>query len=105
MQFNCAVLALTAMASVAYADTTITVYACDSTRMPVATPTTAAGIPSSTGVVKVGTTSVVYASTGVSTSVTPTGSPITYATGAATVNGVSGSALGLLVAGGAALLF
>ena len=44
------------------------------------------------------------ASTGVKTSPTPTGSPISYATGAASVNAISGSALGMIIAGGVALV-
>jgi hypothetical protein len=64
---------------------TVTVYAC-----PTSTSSTL-GYASST-----------IASTGVVTAATATGSPITYATGAASMNGVS--ALGLFVAGGVALV-
>lgn len=46
----------------------------------------------------------VVASTGVKTPPTPTGSPISYATGAASMNAVSGSALGMIIAGGVALV-
>jgi hypothetical protein len=46
----------------------------------------------------------VVASTGVKSTPTPTGSPISYATGAASVNAVSGSALGMIIAGGVALV-
>jgi hypothetical protein len=44
------------------------------------------------------------ASTGVKTPPTPTGSPIASFTGAASVNAVSGSALGMIIAGGVALV-
>lgn len=44
------------------------------------------------------------ASTGVKVPPTPTGSPIAQFTGAASVNGVSGSALGMIIAGGVALV-
>ena len=80
MQFKIAAL-VAAMASAAAAQSTVTVYACEtSTSSGVASPT----IPpvASTGVVPP----------------TPTGSPIF--TGAASVNG---PALGLMVAGGLAL--
>lgn len=60
----------------------VTVYACSSTPSGVASPT--------------------VASTGGATPTAPTGSPIPYATGAASANGVS--ALGLIVAGGVALV-
>ncbi|KUJ22328.1 uncharacterized protein LY89DRAFT_728485 [Mollisia scopiformis] len=83
MQFNVIALTLAAMASVAAAET-VTVYACPSSTI------TTAGIASST-----------IASTGVVTAATSTGSPIAYATGAASINGVS--ALGMIVAGGVAL--
>jgi hypothetical protein len=60
----------------------VTVYACSATPSGVASPT--------------------VASTGGATPAAPTGSPIPYATGAASANGVS--ALGLIVAGGVALV-
>jgi hypothetical protein len=60
----------------------VTVYACSATPSGVASPT--------------------VASTGGATPAPPTGSPIPYATGAASANGVS--ALGLIVAGGVALV-
>jgi len=85
MQFRFVAVVLAAMASVAAAGETVTVYAC-----PTSTSSTL-GYASST-----------IASTGVVTAPTATGSPITYATGAASMNGVS--ALGLFVAGGVALL-
>jgi len=85
MQFNIVALTLAAMASVAAAQSTVTVYACSSSG--VASPT----------VKSIGTT-------GVSTGPTSTGSPITPATGAASMNHISGSALGMIVAGGVALL-
>lgn len=44
-------------------------------------------------------------STGFKTPPTPTGSPIPHVTGAASMNAVSGSALGMIIAGGVALLF
>ncbi|KAE8445018.1 hypothetical protein EG329_014024 [Mollisiaceae sp. DMI_Dod_QoI] len=85
MQFNAIVLALAAMASSAAAWETVTVYAC-----PTSTSATV-GIASST-----------IASTGVVTAPTSTGSPIAYATGAASLNGAS--AMGaMIVAGGVAL--
>lgn len=85
MQFNAVALVLAAMASVAAAGETVTVYAC-----PTSTSTTA-GVASST-----------IASTGVVTAATSTGSPIAYATGAASLNGAS--AMGaMIVAGGVAL--
>jgi hypothetical protein len=67
---------------------TITVYECSSTALP---SSVTSGVASST-----------VASTGVYTAPTPTGSPIF--TGAGAMNGVSGSALGLIVAGGVALV-
>jgi len=85
MQFRFVAVVLAAMASVAAAGETVTIYAC-----PTSTSSTL-GVASST-----------IASTGVVTAPTSTGSPITYATGAASMNGVS--ALGLFVAGGVALL-
>lgn len=87
MQFK-AVALFAAMASVAAAGQTVTVYACP------ASSSSAAGYATPT----IGT----VGSTGVLSSSTPTGSPITYATtGAASVHGVS--ALGLSVAGVIAL--
>lgn len=71
---------------------TVTVYACPSST------STPLGVASSTP----GVASATIASTGVVTAPTATGSPITYATGAASLNGVS--ALGLFVAGGVALV-
>jgi hypothetical protein len=59
---------------------------------------------SSTSIKPSGVASSTIASTGVKTSPTPTGSPIAYATGAAAVNAVSGSALGMIIAGGVALV-
>ncbi len=70
---------------------TVTVYACASTAAYPVSSTSVAGVASST-----------IASTGVVTAPTATGSPITYATGAASLNGVS--ALGMIVAGGVALV-
>ena len=64
-----------------------TVYACASS------VSTAAGVAAPTGTV---------GSTGVASAPTPTGSPITYAASAASLNGVS--ALGMIVAGGVALV-
>jgi hypothetical protein len=46
----------------------------------------------------------VVASTGVTIPPSPTGSPIAHVTGAASVNAVSGSALGMIIAGGVALV-
>lgn len=71
---------------------TVTVYACPSST------SASLGVASST----LGVASSTIASTGVVTAPTATGSPITYATGAASLNGVS--ALGLFVAGGVALV-
>ncbi|KAG4439858.1 hypothetical protein IFR05_004634 [Cadophora sp. M221] len=88
MQFNVLAVILAA-ASVAVATETVTVYACAST----APLSTYAGVASSTA--------APVASTGVVTAPTATGSPIAYATGAASLNGVS--ALGMIVAGGVAL--
>lgn len=85
MQFSVVAL-FAAMASVAVATETVTVYACPSST----SVSTYAGVASST-----------IASTGVVTAPTSTGSPIAYATGAASLNGVS--ALGMIVAGGVAL--
>ena len=65
---------------------TVTVYAC----------------PSSSTAVSSGIASSTIASTGVVTAPTSTGSPITYATGAASMNGVSG--LAAVIAGGVALV-
>jgi len=87
MQFKVVAL-FAALASVAAADygyETVTVYACPSS--------SSSGYASST----IGT----VGSTGVVSSPTATGSPITYATGAASVQGVS--ALGLGVAAVVAL--
>jgi hypothetical protein len=108
MQFTSFVtFALAAMASVAFAEKTVTVYACEATSsvVPVATSSVVSvpGVASSTASVVTVATSI--ASTGVVTAPTSTGSPIAFATGAASMNGVSGSALGLIVAGGVALLF
>ncbi|CAL3962136.1 hypothetical protein PZA11_000623 [Diplocarpon coronariae] len=94
MQFSVVALTLAAMASVAAAGETVTIYACPSTSAlpPVSTAGyAAAGVPHPTGV----------ASTGATTPPAPTGSPINYATGAASANGVS--ALGMIIAGGVAL--
>lgn len=44
------------------------------------------------------------ASTAVKSTPIPTGSPISYATGAASANAVSGSALGMIIVGGVALV-
>ncbi|PVH88422.1 hypothetical protein DL98DRAFT_509133 [Cadophora sp. DSE1049] len=90
MQFNF-VAAVMAMASVALAAETVTVTECGCTSTSALS--TYAGVASSTA--------APVASTGVVTAPTATGSPITYATGAASLNGVS--ALGMIVAGGVAL--
>jgi hypothetical protein len=73
---------------------TVTVYACASVSPVSTAPVVPVGTASPTG----------YASTGVKSSPTPTGSPIGYATGAASMNAVSGSALGMIIAGGVALV-
>ena len=71
---------------------TVTVYACAASAPAYPVSASAyAGIASPT-----------IASTGVVTAPTATGSPITYATGAAALNGVS--ALGMVIAGGVALV-
>lgn len=88
MQFSVVAL-FAALASVAVATETVTVYACPSSTS-VASVASTAGVASST-----------IASTGVVTAPTSTGSPIAYATGAASLNGVS--AFGMIVAGGVAL--
>jgi len=61
-------------------------------------------VPCSTASVIKGHPSPTIASTGVRKTPTPTGSPIAHVTGAASVNAVSGSALGLIIAGGVALV-
>ncbi|KIN04029.1 hypothetical protein OIDMADRAFT_18150 [Oidiodendron maius Zn] len=83
MQFNLLALTVAAMAAVASAGDVVTVYACSSTSAP-------SGVASPT-----------VASTGGATPSGPTGSPIPYANGAGSANGVS--VLGLIVAGGVAL--
>jgi len=87
MQFRVLALALAAMATVASAKETVTVYAC-STAVP-------------TGHASHTHASHTVASTGGVAPPVPTSSPIAPFTGAASVNGVS--ALGLMVAGGVAL--
>ncbi|KAF4633732.1 hypothetical protein G7Y89_g4380 [Cudoniella acicularis] len=89
MQFNVATLALAAMATVASAGDIVTVTA-DCTTSTLAS--TGFALPTVASI----------ASTGVVTAATATGSPIAYVTGAASLNSVS--ALGMIVAGGVALL-
>jgi len=88
MQFK-VVAILAAMASIVAAQSTVYV------TVPCSTSSISHGHASPT----------VVASTGVKKTPTPTGSPIAHVTGAASVNAVSGSALGLIIAGGVALLF
>ncbi|KAI9745434.1 MAG: hypothetical protein M1818_000968 [Claussenomyces sp. TS43310] len=88
MQFSYAAI-FAAMASLAVAQSTVTVYSCSTS--------VASGAPAPTGTIgTVGTTGVVPTKA-------PTGSPIAYA-GAGSMNAVSGSALGMIIAGGVALL-
>ncbi|KAI9641133.1 hypothetical protein NHQ30_010563 [Ciborinia camelliae] len=90
MQFNVLALTIAAMASVAVATETVTVYACPS----------ATGV--SSGVTSSGVAAPSVASTGVVTSPTGTTSPIAYATGAA--GHMQVSAFGMVVAGAVALV-
>jgi len=69
----------------------------------VATETVYVTVPCSTA--HAGAAKPTVASTAVRQPPTPTGSPITHVTGAASMNAVSGSALGMIIAGGVALLF
>ncbi|OBT86602.1 hypothetical protein VE02_05111 [Pseudogymnoascus sp. 03VT05] len=97
MQFS-AVAIFAVLASVAAAQqVTVTVYQCETSAAPVPTaPTYVSQLPPS----PTAPTGTGVGSTGVSTGLQPTGSPIYK--GAASINGAS--ALGMIIAGGVALL-
>ncbi|KAF7878879.1 hypothetical protein EAF04_000082 [Stromatinia cepivora] len=111
MQFNILALTVAAMASIAVATETVTVYACpSSTGLSGSAATAGASSGSSTGessgsspsgVAAASGVAAPTASSGVVTSPSGTSSPIAYATGAA--GHIQASAFGMVVAGAVAL--
>ncbi|ESZ98891.1 hypothetical protein SBOR_0749 [Sclerotinia borealis F-4128] len=110
MQFNILALTIAAMASVAVATETVTVYACpSSTGISSSVPTAGASSGESSGLTSgessgsavASGVAVPTASSGVVTGASGTSSPIAYANGAA--DHIHASAFGLVVAGAVAL--